>query len=142
MIRSNIEYCYNHGSVTGTKNVGGILQAELGATVIEGYISPITTEAMSITNCYNTGSIMHNANDLTTNNALTGTALSSENDLSLVNCFYLSDSSIASKAGVSFDNVSNLSENGFSDSSNFTNWDFENIWEMGSVNEKILPVLK
>jgi len=162
MIRSTIEKSYNKGTVSGTKNVGGIVgmgQAKHTITNcfnegtisasgsntsggISGFASPVGTEVMTYEFCYNLGYVKYGENDKTSENGILGLNNTPANAVNVNNCRYLSDTEIV-KDGISADiKTVNLEESEFATADSFEGWDFENIWVIGTVNGKACPILK
>lgn len=113
-----IENSYNSGEIikktsTGTANISGILGAH-------------SNFPCEIKNCHNYGKI-------TSKNTPIGNAISAlENS---IDCFALSESASV------FNGAKQLSADEMKTSSNFSNWDFQTIWDMGE-NYPILRNIK
>lgn len=100
----NVENCYHNGTVTGIKDVGGIV-----GQVTVGYDKE---ENASINNCYHVGKINGSSNSSGGIVGLCGQSDSYPANIYLNNCYYLNDSAVSGYNGVcSVGSVSELTPN-------------------------------
>ncbi len=142
---NTIENCYNTGSVSGSgeyDRAGGIAASNYG-TITNCYNTGNVTSTYTsggvvgdnhkvLTNCYNVGSVSCSGDYIggavgTNNQNSSGVAGTTEN------CYYI-DTCGAAGDGSSID------RNAFSQITTFTNWDFNDIWEMNALIGR--PVFK
>lgn len=103
--RGVIKNCYNTGDVMADQFAGGILGALAG----------------ELENCYNIGTI-----STAVGNRLGGIVGNLSSGYSMKNCFYLTDSA----QGAHNNYGTEINAEDFVLQAEFTNWDFDNVWEM------------
>ena len=109
---------YNQGLIENSYNIGSISSDE----GCNGGISADNTSSSIVRYCHNQSKVKQDE----------GGGIASYNDdgNSIVNCYCKDNSPYSIEAGSITTN--RLSAAQFKDKANFTNWDFENTWEMGA----------
>ena len=144
-----IEKCYNTGDIfvysdgSKSKYVGGIAGVDVKAAVIRSCYNTgdVRSDEFAggvvgglqgtLENCYNTGTI-----STTTDNRLGGVVGNFISGYSMSNCFYLTDSA----EGAHNTGGTEIDAQFFADQSKFTDWDFDNVWQIDEWFER--PVLR
>ncbi|MGM9828736.1 MAG: hypothetical protein ACI30C_01725 [Muribaculaceae bacterium] len=124
-----ISNSYNTGSVTGKKIVGGVCGYNTNYTGTGMIVSQRSKGTLKY--CYNTGTISDEEPAGVTEQINAGGVCGkndNSNNNAITNCYYLSVSDIIiTKLN---DLGTAISAEEFADSSKFSEWDFETIWEM------------
>ncbi len=143
----SVENCYNTGAVSGNSEVGGIV----GVAPLY-YSTPDSVVPLQVKNCYNTGSVTSTMENDGEHNI--GAVIGSreynytedgENYIKILtseaaDCYYLTGSADKGCGGAADDTATALTIDQFGDKSNFTNWDFDTVWEMDAAIKR--PVLR
>ncbi len=145
-----IENCYFSGSIEGDSHIGGITGFTGSGQVINCYntatvkgihcIGGIVGTGEGITNCYNAGDIIKIETEWEDEffGSITG---GSYYGADINDCYYLEGTyniGVAVEEGI--DTTTALTMEQFADKSNFTNWDFDTVWEMDEALGR--PVLR
>ncbi len=132
------EKCFTSGEVTGSQYVGGFIGRQYSGGIIKNSysISPVQGDRIiggfaghayesTILNCYSSGEIKLTEDD---NN---GGFIGLVSDCDIQSCYWDTQTSDypISAAG------EGLTTYQFQTESNFTNWDFEEIWKIGEITE-------
>lgn len=131
MNNGQVKNCYNTGTIQGQHCIGGIVGTDNGGD--------------GITNSYNIGNIIKIAPEAEDwDNPYFGSITGSGGE-EVVNCYYLIGTYDKGVNTVDFgdditDPTTALTMEQFADKSNFTNWDFDTVWEMDEVLGR--PVLR
>lgn len=150
-LSGTLERCYFSGSVEGERHIGGIAGASGNGKIIDCYNTGTITawehcgggivgtgEMSSLTRCYNAGTITKPTSEHASPyyGSITGGGYKSPSD-----CYYLEgthDNGAYLDTGE--DTITLLTAEQFADKSNFTNWDFDTVWDMDETLGR--PVLR
>lgn len=151
-LSGTVENCFFSGSVEGERHIGGIVGANTG-TVKNCYNTGtitawehcgggiVGTNGGSIIGCYNIGIITKSTSEYASPyyGSITGGAGLKETD-----CYYLEgtyDTGAYVEEGTGGEDTTTvLTTEQFADKTNFTNWDFETVWDMDTTLGR--PVLQ
>lgn len=150
-LSGTIEKCFFSGSIEGDSHIGGITGAlSRGGQIINCYntaaikgnhcIGGIVGTGGGTTNCYNAGSIIKAEAEWDSPyfGSITGSGGEDVTD-----CYYLEgtwDKGVCTEDYGCADTTTALTAEQLADKSNFTNWDFDTIWEMSEQHGR--PVLR
>lgn len=163
-LSGTVRNCYHIGPVTSTLNVGGIVGWTIGGTVENCYNTGTVTGSSDsiggvvgslvsgeVKNCYNTGTVKYTgSSDVDFGKEIGIGGVVGKNDYDtkesphgiVENCYYL-EGTAEKGVGHSFGTAAAIDVEAFADEETFENWDFTDIWEMGTDKEgnPIRPVL-